>query len=199
MTEIKMPVKRARNSMIVVRVNAEQKALVVQAAEREGLQLSSFILMVLVRVRILPQSCLKALKRRPVACFTELHDLLGIVNKIGGNCKQLKSALPDVEGLAATHSQLIHAASVLTNALHGGRLPHGINLYHFQDELTKLGHGFNQAVKNVNMGRSDDRSLSSFLYAIERQAAKLSLALHEDKHIGDIIHLAIDEHTKRNR
>lgn len=191
--------KQSDTSFLSIRMKTAQKALIVQAAEREGLQLSSFILMVLVRVRILPQSCLKALKRRPVACFTELHDLLGIVNKIGGNCKQLKSALPDVEGLAATHSQLIHAASVLTDALHGGKLPHGINLYRFQDELTKLGHGFNQAVKNVNIGRADDRSLSSFLYAIERQAAKLSLALQEDKNIGDVIRLAIDEHTKRNR
>ena len=88
---------------------------------------------------------------------------------------------------------------VLTDALHGGKLPYGINLYLFQDELTKLGHGFNQAVKNVNMGQAEDRSLSSFLYAIERQAAKLSLAIQEDKKIGDIIYLAIDEHTKRNR
>lgn len=191
--------KQSDTSFLSIRMKTAQKALIVQAAEREGLQLSSFILMVLVRVRILPQSCLKTLKRRPVAYFTELHDLLGIVNKIGGNCKQLKSALPDVEGLAAAHGQLIHAASVLTDALHGGKQPHGINLYRFQDELTKLGHGFNQAVKNVNMGRADGRSLSSFLYAIERQAAKLSLALQEDKSIGDVVHLAIDEHTKRNR
>ena len=191
--------KPSDTSFLSIRMKTAQKALIVQAAEREGLQLSSFILIVVVRVRILPQSCIKTLKRRPVACFTELHDLLGIVNKIGGNCKQLKAVLPDVEGLAAAHGQLVRAASALTDALHGGRLPHGINLYHFQDELTKLGHGFNQAVKNVNIGRADDRSLSSFLYAIERQAAKLSLALQEDKHIGDIIHLAIDEHTKRNR
>jgi hypothetical protein len=65
--------------MLVVRVSEEQKALVVQAAEREGLQISSFIFRLLVRLHNLPESCLKRIKRRPMPFYNALHGLLGIV------------------------------------------------------------------------------------------------------------------------
>jgi hypothetical protein len=160
-----------------IRVNAEQKALVVQAAEREGLQISSFIIMLLVRLRILPDRCLKKIKRCPVPHFNELHGLLGVVNKIGGNCKQLAVFYPDHAGLSRAHAQIIQAAAIITDALRGKKVPEGVNLYQLQGDLTREGYVFNQIVKSVNIGRPNLAGLQDALAAIGNGANAITAAL----------------------
>lgn len=170
--------QRAAKSFLSIRINAEHKALVVQAAEREGLQLSSFIIMLLVRFHILPESCLKKIKRRPVPLFNALHGLLGVVNKIGGNCKQLAEAFPDQDGLCQTHARIIQAAAVLTDALHGKQIPEAVNLYRLQGDITQQGYIFNQIVKSVNFGKPNLTGLPAVLHAISRSAEAISVALN---------------------
>jgi len=177
MTNDRISKDKPRASMIVVRVNDEQKALVVQAAEREGLQISSFIIMLLVRVRILPDSCLKRLKRRPVPFFNALHGLLGVVNKIGGNCKQLAVSFPDMDSLHQTHTQIVLAASAITDALQGKRVPEDVNLYRLQTDITQKGHDFNQIVKSVNAGKPNLAGLPVVLKAINDSADTITSAL----------------------
>ena len=170
--------KKIRSSMLVIRVSDEQKALVEQAAEREGLQVSSFIIMLLVRFHVLPDICLETVKRRPVAFFTALHGLLGVVNKIGGNCKQLADAFPDVAGLHHAHAEIIAAAAAITDALHGKRMAQDVNLYRLQDEMTNTGHVFNQIVKSVNSGRPNLARLPDSIQAIAQNAAAVTIALN---------------------
>ena len=170
--------QRAAKSFLSIRINAEHKVLVVQAAEREGLQLSSFIIMLLVRFHILPESCLKKIKRRPVPFFNALHGLLGVVNKIGGNCKQLADALPDHGGLHQAHAQIIQAAATLTDALQGKQLPETVNLYRLQGDITQQGYIFNQIVKSVNSGNPNLAGLPAVLHAIARSAEAITAALN---------------------
>jgi len=173
------PLEQPRSAMIVVRVNEAQKALVVQAAEREGLQLSSFIIMLLVRLHILPESSLKRIKRRPVPFFNALHGLLGVVNKIGGNCKQLAEACPASERrLHQTHTNLMEAAAALTDALRGKPLPEGLNLYRLQAELTRQGYAFNQLVKSVHAGEPQLAGLPAVLHGIGRSASAIIMGLN---------------------
>ena len=189
---------KPRNLIIGVRVNEEQKALVVQAAGREGLQVSSFIIMLLVRLRILPDTCLKKLKRRPVPYFNALHGLLGIVNKIGGNCKQLAAALPDMAELHVTHALIIAAASVITDAFQGKKIPEGVNLYRLQGDITQKGYAFNQIVKSVNAGQPSVAGLPAVLHAISGSAAAIAAALtgelmHSPDNGNDLMEKAMQE------
>lgn len=169
-----------------VRVNAEQKALVVQAAEREGLQVSSFIIMLLVRFRILPDSCLRKIKRCPVPHFNALHGLLGVVNKVGGNCKQLASVFPDAKGLSQTHAHIIEAAAVVTDALHGQKVPDRVDLYRLQGDMIREGHVFNRIVKSVNVGRPNLAGLPAALFAIHKTADRIikEMTGELDKHMA---------------
>lgn len=164
--------------MLVVRVSEEHKALVVEAAEREGLQISSFIIMLLVRFHILPESCLKRMKRRPVPFFNALHGLLGIVNKIGGNCKQLDAVMPAMDELRQTQEQIILTAAAITDALHGKKIPKGINLYRLQGDITQQGYVFNQIVKSINAGNPNITGLPAVLNSITRSAATISTTLN---------------------
>jgi len=165
------------NSFLSVRVDAEQKALVEQAAEREGLQVSSFIIMLLVRLHILPDTSLQKMKRRPVPFYNALHGLLGVVNKIGGNCKQLAAALPNVVGLDMTHAAIMEAAVAITDALKGRAIPEEVNLYRLQSDITKVGHIFNQIVRSVNMGKPSLAGLQTILIAIRDAADTITIAL----------------------
>ena len=178
-------IEKPRPFMIGVRVDDEQKALITQAAEREGLQISSFIIMLLVRNHVLPEKSLKIVKRRPVVLFNALHGLLGVVNKTGGNCKQLAVAFPNMEGLHQAHAEVIAAAAAITDALHGKKISEGINLYRLEDEMTKTGHDFNQIVKSVNVGRPNLIGLPGTLQAIAQSAATITIALNGTRPIED--------------
>jgi hypothetical protein len=160
-----------------VRLGLEGMALVRQAAEREGLQVASFIIMLLVRLHILPDSYMTAIKRRPVAHFNALHGLLGVVNKIGGNCKQLATALPDTEGIEKTQNSLLRASVFLTDALQGVLVPERVNLYRLQEAITKEGFRFNVIVKSVNSGRPDLTDIQATFAAIRHAADAITTAL----------------------
>jgi hypothetical protein len=177
MARDKPPHAKSRSYMIGVRVDDEQKALVEQAAEREGLQVSSFIIMLLVRLHILPASSMDKIKRRPVPFYSALHELLGVVNKIGGNCKQLAAALPEMNGLHGTHSRLILAAAVITEKLQGYQMPEGVNLYRLHQGITAEGHRFNQIVKSVNSGQPNLAGLPACLAIIRQEADRITAAL----------------------
>ena len=170
--------KPAAKSFLSIRMDADQKAMVVQAAEREGLQISSFIIMLLVRCRILPESCLKRIKRRPVPLFNALHGLLGIVNKIGGSCKQLAVVYPDMTTLRQTQAKIIQTAVLLTDALQGKKIPEDINLYRMQGDLTQRGYVLNQIAKSVNSGRPSLEGLPAVLRGINQSACAVIAALN---------------------
>lgn len=173
----KEPKEQAKSSMIVVRVDHEQKGLVTQAAEREGLQVSSFLIMLLVRCGILPECAVKKLKRRPVPYYNALHGLLGVINKIGGNCKQLNAVLPNTKGLSLAHASVIQAAASVIEALKGYPIPEGINLYRLQGDITREGYVFNQIVKSVNSGRPNLGQLPTTLAAIRSAADVITVSL----------------------
>lgn len=154
--------------MIGVRVDAEQKQLIEKAAEREGLQVSSFIIMLLVRLRILPESCMKNLKRNAVPNFNDLHALFGTVNRIGGNFKQLSSAMPDISTLRPAHMNLLQSADAITDALQGKKIPENANLQKLDNDLTSIGYAFNDIVRSVNMGKPELSNLPAVLAAITR-------------------------------
>jgi hypothetical protein len=195
MLDIQPKQEKRRQPMLVVRVSEEQKALVVQAAEREGLQISSLIIMLLVRFHILPENCLKRIKRRPVPFFNALHGLLGIVNKIGGNCKQLAVALPNMEGLIQTHGQIIGASAAITDALQGKKISETVNLYRLQGDITQQGHVFNQIVKSVNAGNASLKGLPAVLHSIARSAVTITAALNGNLIEADeaLMEMAMDE------
>jgi hypothetical protein len=177
MTHNKNTDRDAAEVWINFRTFKEYKDLIVQAAMNEGLQLSSFMTMLLVRCKILPEAAIARIKRRPVAFFTALHGLLGVVNKIGGNCKQLAAAMPQLDGLHSTHSRLILAAAVITEKLQGYEIPEGVNLYRLQQGITAEGHRFNQIVKSVNMGQPNLAGLPASLAAIRQEADKITAVL----------------------
>ncbi len=166
-----------RPMKLSVRLAPEHYSLVEQAANREGLQLSSFITMLLVRVHILPESCLKQIKRRPIPLFRELHSLLGTLNLIGGNCKQLASALPDTAGLRTTHASLIRAADAVTDALQGKPVPVNTNVYRLEGQLTAIGYSFNDIVRSVNMGRPQLIDLPEVLSSLTRSADTITATI----------------------
>ncbi len=167
----------SRTEKISVRLHPEHKMLVEQAAEREGLQIASFIIMLFVRLRILPESCMAKIKRRPVALFNALHQLLGSVNKIGGNCKQLAVVYPDMDGLEKTQYSLLRASAFLTDAIQGAAMPEGINLYRLQENMTKIGIVFNRIVKSVNSGRPDLVDLPATFTGICKAADAITASL----------------------
>jgi hypothetical protein len=189
------PIFKPRTARLSVRMATEHYDLVHEAAEREGLQISSFIIMLLVRFDILPESCLKRIKRRPVPFFNALHGLLGIVNKIGGNCKQLAVALPNTDGLIHTHDQIVLAAAAITDALQGRKIPEGVNLYRLQGDITQQGHVFNQIVKSVNAGNPSVNGLPAVLHSIARSAVTITAALNGNLIEADevLTEMAMDE------
>ena len=187
--------KRAE-AFLSIRMHDEDKALIVQAAEREGLQLSSFFIMLLVRLKILPESRMANIKRRPVMNYTALHGLLGAVNKIGGNCKQLAAAMPNMGGLEETHASLIRAAATITDSLKGKAIPASVNLYRLEGELTKVGYAFNQIVKSVNSGNPVLAGLPDTLAALRNKADAITVALSE---MRASMKMAAQEITKRQR
>jgi hypothetical protein len=184
-----------------VRMTTEHYSLVEMAAEREGLQISSFVIMVLVRLHILPESCLMKIKRRPVPFFNALHGLLGVVNKIGGNCKQLAISFPNVEGLHQTHTKIIAAAAAITDALQGIAVPESVNLYRLQGDITQTGHVFNQIVKSVNTGNPNLSGLPYVLHAITRNAVAITATLNgehvADEELPHNMRMAASEQTQR--
>jgi hypothetical protein len=177
MTHRKNTDTEAAEVWVNFRTFKEYKDLILQAAMNEGLQLSSFMTMLLVRCKILPEAAIARIKRRPVPFFTALHGLLGVVNKIGGNCKQLAAALPEIDGLHGTYSRLILSAAVITEKLQGYEMPEGVNLYRLQHSITSEGHRFNQIVKSVNIGQPNLADLPASLAAIRREADKITAAL----------------------
>ncbi|MGB9151583.1 MAG: hypothetical protein WCD70_00665 [Alphaproteobacteria bacterium] len=164
-------------AFISIRINAYLKKLIEEAAEREGLQVASFIIMVLVRAHILPSSCMKIIKRRPVPFFTELHQLMGTINKVGGNCKQMADALPHTAGLRSTHACINRAAEAVTDALQGKPIPAKINLSKFEGELTDEGYAFNDIVRSVNMGKPQLSGLRTILASISDTTDAITMAL----------------------
>jgi hypothetical protein len=176
---------KSRSSMLVVRVDKDQKRLVEDAAQREGLQISSFFMMLLVRANILPSSCLRKIKRRPVPFFNVLHQLLGTINKIGGNCKQMDDALPHTTGLRSTHDFVNHAAEAVIDAIQGKAIPANVNLAKFEGELTDQGYAFNAIVRSVNMGKPQLAGLPAVLKNISQTANAITLALGNDYSAGN--------------
>jgi len=175
-----LPKEKSRTLMIGVRVNAEQKASIEMAAEREGLQVSSFIITLLVSRKVLPDSCLRKLKRYPVPLYCALHGLLGVANSMGERCKQLTAALPNSEVCAElnqTHTHIIEATAAIADALRGKATPEGVNLYRLQTDIAKLGQKFNRLVKSVNIGKPDLSGLSATLAAIANAADTITAAL----------------------
>jgi hypothetical protein len=174
------PKEKTRTLMIGVRVNEDQKACVEMAAEREGLRVSSYIITMLVRLKVLPEGSLRKLKRYPVPYYCTLHGLLGAVNTIGGNCKQLASILPDGDvcsGVHKTHARIIDAAAAITEALRGKAIPEDVNLYRLQADMSKLGRVFDRIVKSVNIGKPDLAGLPTTLAAITYAANTITAAL----------------------
>jgi hypothetical protein len=168
---------KSAKKFISVRVDEEQKTLVKQAAESEGLQLSSFIIMLLVRFHVLPELCLKKIKRRPVPFFNELHALLGVVNNIGGNCKQLLAAMPELSGVRGTQGSLQGVSEAVTDALFGKSLPADVDLERHQESFRKIGAAFNDIVRSVNKGRPELEDLPEVLSAIRDSADALASVL----------------------
>jgi len=168
---------QARTKKISVCLTPTQYNLVDEAANNEGLRLSSFMIMLLVRLHILPDSSLKKLKRRPVPFFNELHALLGAVNKIGGHCKQLAAVMPETKGLDEIHASLTRAAYAITDILRGKKIPAGVSLYRLQSDLTKAGQHFNDIVKSINTGNPDLSDLVPVLTHIHECAEAISAAL----------------------
>jgi hypothetical protein len=177
MTHDKKPKEEPRTEMVGVRLDSEQKKLVEDAAEREGLQISSFFIMLLVRAHILPSNCLKKIKRRPVLFFNELHQLIGTINKIGGNCKQLAEALPHTAGLRSTHASINRAAEAVTDAIQGKPVTAQINLATFETKLTDQGYAFNDIVRSVNMGKPQLSGLRAVLASISDTADAITVVL----------------------
>ncbi len=169
--------KNNRSSILGFRLDAEERTLVVEAADREGLGISGFIILLLIRAKVLPESCMKKLRRRPMPLYNALHELLGVVNKIGGNCKQLSRVVEDVDGLSEAHACLIQAAAIITDALLGVPVPDGVNLYRLQGNITEIGHRFNLIVKSVNTGRPNLVRLPETLSLIGKYADDISIAL----------------------
>jgi hypothetical protein len=155
----------------------EHYGLIEDAAEREGLEISSFIIMLLVRAHILPDSYLKKIRRRPIPFYNELHRLLGTINKIGGNCKQLAEALPHAAGLRSTHASINRAAEAVTDAIQGKPVTAQINLATFETKLTDQGYAFNDIVRSVNMGKPQLSGLRSVLASISATADAITVAL----------------------
>jgi len=189
-----------RTARLSVRMTQEDYGLVDQAAENQGLEISSFIIMLLVRLHILPDSCLKRLKRRPVPLFTELHDLIGAVNKIAGNCKQLATAMPETPGLRSTQSSLQRAAASITDAMQGKAIPVGVNLYEMLADLTEAGYVFNEIVKSVNMGKPELSGLRSTLAEICKITTSIAVAFTgkpshnaDTSYVKDLAELAMEE------
>ena len=120
---------------------------------------------------------MKKIKRRPVPFFTDMHKLLGTINKIGGNCKQLADALPHAAGLRSTHFCLNRAASTVTDAMHGKPMLGRVNLSKFEGELTDIGYAFNDIVRSVNMGKPQLSSLRAILARIADTADAITTAL----------------------
>lgn len=183
--------KQSDTSFLSIRMKTAQKALIVEAAEREGLRVSSFIIMTFARLHILPNSCLKTLKHCPVPAFKELHGLLGVVNKISGNCQQLTYALSETPELHQAKVKLMLTAAALSDALRGNKVPEGINLHRFQAEMTEIGYAFNQIVKSVNAGKPQLEELPATLFAISKGAATITQALKGG-------HLEPDSQRKEN-
>jgi hypothetical protein len=75
--------KRVRNRILVVRLSAEERAAVGEAAERAGLVVGSYTRQVLLGAPTPRQV------RRPPVERKELARLLGELGKIGGNLNQL--------------------------------------------------------------------------------------------------------------
>jgi hypothetical protein len=189
-----------RAARLSVRMTKADYSLVDQAAENQGLEISSFIIMLLVRLHILPDSYLKRLKRRPVPLFTELHDLIGAVNKIAGNCKQLVAARPETPGLRSAQASLQRAAAAITDALHGKTIPVGVNLHEMLADLTEAGYVFNDIVRSINMGQPELSGLRSTLAEICKIATTIAVAftgksLHnaDTAFVKDLAELAMEE------
>jgi hypothetical protein len=161
---------KQHTSVIGFRVSDERREILEKAAERAGLRIGSYIIKLFIEWKIFPDKGRKNLKRRPVPSYKALHDMLGVVNKIGGNCKQLSVAMPDTNGLIQTQAYLIRAAAVLTYALHGKKIPDEVNLYELHEAITRDGYGFNQIVKSVNMRKPNLTGLPSTLAAIRASA-----------------------------
>lgn len=170
MSNDKNQIQSARTSRLSVRLADDEYALVEAAANREGLQIASFIIMLLVRVHILPEKCLRKIKRRPVPLFNELHALYGTLNLIGGNFKQLNAAMPELPNVRETHTRLMRAADTVSDALQGKAVPPNAAPTKLDHKLTAIGYSFNDIVRSVNMGRPQLGNLPEVLAAIGQTA-----------------------------
>jgi hypothetical protein len=166
-----------KTKKLSVRLIPAYYELVKQAANNEGLQISSYIVMLLVRRHILPEICLKTIKRCPVQFFNELHELQGVINNIGGNCKQLLSAMPGVAGVKGALASLQGASDAVTDALFGKSIPAGVDLERYKAGLTTIGTAFNLIVRSVNMDRPELADLPEVLAAICGSTDDLASAL----------------------
>lgn len=185
MTNDKNHPQPVRTSRLSVRLADDEYALVEAAANREGLQIASFIIMLLVRVHILPEKCLRKIKRRPVPLFNELHALYGTLNLIGGNFKQLNAAMPELPNVRGTHTCLMRAADTVSDALQGKAVPQNAAPAKLDHKLTAIGYSFNDIVRSVNMGRPQLGDLPEVLAAI-KQTAYLITSLISGKPINSL-------------
>ena len=180
-------------SLIGFRLDDADRMLVIKAAEREGLQLSSFFLFLLVRCGILPKSRLMKLKRLMVANYKPLHRLLMVVNNIAGLCKQLVGKVENDEGLEATQIALVRAAASITDCLKGKPVADIERIIRIKAFLTINGQALNQAVKAVHSGKNYITGLTEFLVVIRLTANSIAHDLGDGSESETLTDMAMAE------
>jgi len=171
------PDHEIRSEKITLRLSPTNKARVVEYATNQGLGVASCLVMLLVKVGALPASCIRKVKRAPVKLYVELHSLLGELNKIGGNCKQLGATYPDLHEINHIYDHIALACFVITEKLQGQPVPEGVNLYALQKRLVTEGRIFNQIVKSVNCGKPCLVGLEACLNALCLEADRITAAM----------------------
>ena len=180
-------------SLIGFRLDDADRMLVIKAAAREGLQLSSFFLFLLVRCGILPKSRLMKLKRLMVANYKPLHRLLMVVNNIAGLCSQLVGKVENDEGLEATQIALVRAAAAITDCLKGKPVADIERIIRIKAFLTINGQALNQAVKAVHSGKNYITGLTEFLVVIRLTANSIAHDLGDGSESETLTDMAMAE------
>ena len=163
--------------MIGIRLSDDEKKLVEEVAERDGLEVSALVVMMFVRLGILPESSLRKVRHRPVEPYNALYWLLGTICKAQDNCKKLATALPDTEGLGRVYACFTGASKSVIRALRGRKIRKGVDLYHLQADLAKLDDRLNHIVKSIKTGRPDLTRLPDTLSKISHAADAITTAL----------------------
>lgn len=191
---------KAAAAWVTFRTLPEYKAMIMKAAARYGLQLSSYMTMLLVRDEAIPNEAMEGIKRCPAKSFAGLYKLLTAINRIGINCKQLAAVMPDVDGLHKTHQRIMLTASIITDKLYGESVPESVRLDELLQGVDNIGKKFNAIVRSVNMKRPQLADLPETLIAIRASANFVITALNgelpetaELLNEEDVLELAMEE------